>query len=51
MSMWKYIDNTTIVEIMYLVVRWAMPKVLTNAHIEEVIKKANKTVFFSYLTL
>ena len=31
---------------LYLVVRWTTPKVVTNAHIEEVIKKANKTVFF-----
>lgn len=29
-----------------VVVRWAMPQVLQNAHIEEVIKKANKKVFF-----
>ena len=27
-----------------------MPKVLTNAHIEEVIKKANKKVFFFSLS-
>ena len=28
-----------------------MPKVLTNAHIEEVIKKANKKVFFFLILL
>ena len=33
-----------------IVVRWAMPKVLTNAHIEEVIKKASKKVLFFFLS-
>ena len=31
-----------------VVVRWTMRQVLQNAHIEEVIKKANKKVFFFF---
>ena len=51
MSMWKYVDDTTSGEIRRCG-EVSHAKVMTNAHIEEVIKKANKKVFFfPYLTL
>ena len=46
MSMWKYVDDTTSVEITCCGEVSHAQSELTNAHIEEVIKKANKKVFF-----